>query len=299
MLQKLGLGTAQFGLDYAIDTRETRPEDREIARILDSANEYGVPVVDTASRYGTAEQVLGRCLGDNHSFKIVTKTPTYRKESIGRDDAELLVNTFKQSLSLLRRPKVHALITHWAPDLLCPGGERLYDAMLSLQNEGLVDKIGSSVYTADHIDGLMSRYPIEFIQAPVSVLDQRLVRSGHLRLLNEAGVELHARSAFLKGLIFCNVDHLSDHFDSVTTVLRRFRESARQLGLTPLSAALQFLFRLSEIDTVVVGVTLMDQFKEIVDAAKMSIDSLPDFTEFGINDRKILDPNNWPKTVLA
>lgn len=295
---RLGLGSAQFGLDYAIDKSELRPTTGEIAGILAQAYTDGITVLDTASRYGNAEQLLGQCLTPDHAYRIVTKTPSYQKDRIGPEDVEFLLSTFQKSLSLLNRPRVYALLTHWAPDLLVPGGDRLFDAMLSLKDAGLVEKIGSSIYTAAHIDGLMARFQIDIIQVPVNLLDQRLIASGHLKELKRQGVELHARSAFMKGLVFCDIERLSDHFYSIKPLLREFRGKIEQAGLNPISACIRYLLALPEIDNVIVGVTNISQLNGILGAVSETAD-LPDFSEFAIDDPQIVNPNNWPKVILS
>lgn len=87
---------------------------------------------------------------------------------------------------------------HRADDLFVPGGERLMAALTDLKQQGLVAKIGVSVYNAEQIDQVLDRFAIDLVQLPISVLDQRLLRSGHLRKLKSAGVEVHARSVFCR-----------------------------------------------------------------------------------------------------
>ena len=40
------------------------------------------------------------------------------------------------------------------------------------------------------------------MQLPFSLLDQRLLKDGSLKRLKQLGVEIHARSLFLQGLLF-------------------------------------------------------------------------------------------------
>ena len=297
-ISRLGLGTAQFGLDYAVDKSEIRPDREEISGILDFASGQCIRYLDTANRYGSAEKNLGDTLAGDHRFRIVTKTPSFQKQKIEKKDAEELRSAFLRSLAHLKKPKVYALITHWAPDLIAPGGEYLFDAMLALRDEGLVDKIGSSIYTAKHIDGVLEKYPVQLIQAPVSLLDQRLVSGGYLKAIKESGVELHARSAFLRGLVFCDTERLAPHFDPIKPMLNRFHESLRRLRADPLSVCIRYLLDRPEIDTIVLGVTSRNQLEEIVEAIRKA-HRLPDAESFALDDPMFLDPNNWPASVLS
>jgi aryl-alcohol dehydrogenase-like predicted oxidoreductase len=81
---KLALGTVQFGLDYGISNTQGRTSRDEVARILELARDEGIAVLDTAALYGTSREVLADCLPASHGFKIVTKTPQFRKAQLPR-----------------------------------------------------------------------------------------------------------------------------------------------------------------------------------------------------------------------
>ncbi|OFX08839.1 MAG: hypothetical protein A2516_08800 [Alphaproteobacteria bacterium RIFOXYD12_FULL_60_8] len=291
---KLGLGTVQFGMDYAIDVNERRPDDRQVGEILDLAYKNGVRVLDTASLYGNSESVLGRNMQQN--FRVVTKTPAFGQGHFGAQEAKVLRQTFLHSLENLRLSKVAALMAHRADDLLAPGGQHLFEAMLTLKNEGLVEKIGVSVYTGEQIDGLLECYNLDCIQVPVSLFDQRLIQSGHLTALKELGIEVHSRSSFLKGLIFQNPEVLPDHFVGAKAQLRAFRALTAEHGVTPLVGALSFILAQKEVDVVLCGVTSRAQLEEILEAAQSPITA--DMSSFALTDVNILNPGRWPDYKL-
>lgn len=291
---RLGLGTVQFGLDYAISARETRPGIDEVRRILEVAHTGGITLLDTATRYGTAESVLGECLSSKPSFDIVTKTPAVRQARISRDHVAGLLECFKTSLEDLRLPSVYGLMAHWAPDLLAEGGDALFAAMQDLKAQGKVTKIGSSVYTAAHIDGLLDKFPIDIIQLPLNILDQRLIHGGQIRELAARGVEIHARSAFLKGLILAAPASLPEHFDDVRGKLSALRRLAAENGCTPYQLALGFLLAQPAFAQIIVGVTSAAQLGELLSVAPLSPHLVKQCSEFAIDDPAILDPNHWP-----
>ena len=294
---RLGLGTVQFGLDYAIDAAETQPSPEDVARILALARSAAVSLLDTASAYGTAEEVLGRALRGSDDFRIVTKTATFDADVIRPADAETLTAVFRQSLGRLGRPSVYGLMVHKAANLLAEGGEYLFEALVALRRSGLVKKIGVSVYDAAQIESLTTRYPLELVQAPVSILDQRLIAGGQLSALKELGIEIHARSAFLKGLVFADPARLPRHFDSSKPALLAFREAAREHSLSLQAAALNFLLDRAELDTVLCGVTGPKQLEEILAAARgtgAGIHALPEPARFALTDPDVLNPALWP-----
>ena len=292
---RLGLGTVQFGQDYAIAADEGRPGEDDVGRILDLAAGSGIEVLDTASLYGNAEEIVGRCLAPDHGFRIVAKTATFPDGAFGPEEAAELRRVFLRTLENLRADRVHALIAHKAANLLGPGGEHLFDEMRRLRDEGRAGRIGVSVYTAAQIDALLARYPVEFVQAPVSIFDQRLIANGQLRRMKDMGIEVHARSVFLKGLVFAEPERLPAHFDAAKPQIAAFRRAALEAGRSPMAAALSFALARPEIDTVLVGVTSAAQLREILDAANAT-----DFAEcgdagrFALDGPEILNPALWP-----
>ena len=292
---RLGIGTVQFGLDYAISGTELRPDLGEVSNILNLAASAGVRLLDTATGYGDSERVLGRVLEKKSDFRIVTKTASFASNVITAVDAETLIATFEESLAALNARSVYGLMVHNADNLLAEGGEYLYAAMEQLKQQGQVEKIGVSVYTSEQIESLSERYALELVQAPVSILDQRLIAGGQLKALKQAGVEIHARSIFLKGLIFAEPAALPNHFESARATLQRFREETVSHGLTPRSAALSFVLAKEYIDTVLCGVTSANQLAEILDDIRSISDtSLWETERYALTYPRHLNPALWP-----
>lgn len=285
---KLGIGTVQFGLDYGISNKKGKTQPDEVRKILLAASENGIQFLDTAHGYGSSEEVLGKSLQRGHGFSIVTKTPP------SPETADSVEKSFFQSLSRLSQQSVYGLLAHHAEDLLLPGGELVFQAMQNLKQRRLAEKIGVSVYTADEIDRVLERYPIDLIQVPVNLLDQRLLRSGHLERLKKAGIEIHARSVFLQGLLLMDPAELPGFFNAAKPVLARFREAARRSGMTLLQAAIHYVMGIPEIDVVLCGVNNHLQLKEICGCLdqRLAIEMPEDFS---IHDGKILNPAHWPK----
>ncbi|MHB8840889.1 MAG: aldo/keto reductase [Candidatus Aquicultor sp.] len=288
---KLGLGAVQFGLDYGISNQEGQTLPEEVIKILEVAGRGGIRVIDTASLYGTSEETLGTALSDSQSFSIVTKTPQFKKDRITPGDAQLLEDTFYQSLSKLRQSSLYGLLIHNADDLLTENGQFLIDRMVALKGRGLVEKIGVSVYTAEHIDRVIEKYRVDLVQLPVNVFDQRLINSGHLQKLRDLGVEVHARSAFLQGLLLMEPDHIPSYFNAIKEHFQTYHKAISRMGLSPVQAALGFVMGLDEIDSVICGVNNHRQLQEICSDVKPL--AKEQFTEFAITNTSIINPSEW------
>ncbi len=288
---KISLGTVQFGINYGISNINGKTPESEVAAILNVADEFNVRVIDTAFNYGDSEQILGQYMSAKR-FDIVTKTQQFAKPILDADDAERLRQVFYESLTKLNCDSVYGLLIHRVGDLFVPGGERLMAALTGLKQQGLVAKIGVSVYDAAQIDHVLQRFDIDLVQLPISVLDQRLLVSGHLQKLKSAGVEVHARSVFLQGLLLMDLSEIPAYFAQARNVLESYRAFIRARGLTPLQAALGFVSGLTEIDQIICGVNNAQQLRDICDAANVELDC-GEFAGFAIGEEAIVNPALW------
>ncbi|MBF0127561.1 MAG: aldo/keto reductase [Magnetococcales bacterium] len=289
---KLGLGTVQFGMDYGITNHAGQPSRQAVGAILEHAAAHGVRVLDTACQYGGSEEILGSLLPPDHPFRIVTKTPAFSGAAITPQDADHLEATFSTSLAKLRARRLHGLLIHSAKDLAKPGGERLFERMQRLQQRGQVERIGVSVYSAGELAGILDRFPVGLVQTPVNILDQRWLAGELPARLRALGVEVHARSIFLQGVLLSDPDTLPPCYASVRPHLRTLRAAILERGLTPLSAALCFVRDLEWVDVTLCGVVDLEQLRPILAACGESFDSAF-LRRFAWGDEAILNPSLW------
>lgn len=286
---RIGLGTAQWGMDYGVANRDGRTLPEEVASILTAVRAAGLHVLDTAALYGEAELVLGE--QDLYGLQVVTKTPRYARAPITADDADNLKATLDRSLARLRLPAVYGLLAHHADDLLAPGGERLIDALRDLRDWGKVARIGVSVYDGAQIAALLERFTPDLVQLPLNVFDQRLILDGSLARLAALGVEVHVRSVFLQGLLLMPPDSAPAYFDPWREQLRAWHAVCAARKVQPQQAALAFACDLPEVSCCVIGVQNLTQLEQ----ALAGLDSVPvfDAVPFACSDPALLNPVNW------
>jgi aryl-alcohol dehydrogenase-like predicted oxidoreductase len=291
---KIGLGTVQFGLDYGISNDRGRTGPDEVARILKIARAHGIDVLDTAPAYGTSEAVLGTCHAAMTGFRIVTKTPRFDPANLPGDNADALENSLRASLERLATTSVYGLLFHRTSDLWSPGGDLLMARARACRAAGLVQKLGVSVYNAQEIDAILDLPGIDLVQVPINVLDQRLLASGHLDRLKAAGIEIHARSVFLQGLLLMEPTALPPALANARRPLEAFRANAHQRSLSPLEAALGFVLGVPQIDVALCGVNDAAQLQTICGR----VTALPpeEFAGLAQADPALLDPSQWGAT---
>lgn len=294
-MSRLALGGAQFGLDYGITNRAGQVDQQEVAAILALAAESGVDTIDTARLYGDSEQILGCQLPAGSCFRIVSKTVKF--SGLSADQAvQQLHAAFAASLQALRRPSVYALLIHDPRDLAGPTGPKLWSALEQLKAADRVEKIGVSVYEPEEADRLLERFPLDLIQVPFNALDQRLVEGGQLQRLASAGVEVHARSLFLQGLLLSPLDQIPPNFAPVRSALAVLDAEFARHGLTRLEGLLAIGLSRNEIARFVVGVTTAIELRAIILAAAR-VGTMKDLqiASCARIDTLFLNPARWPE----
>ncbi len=288
-INKLGLGTVQWGLSYGIANQHGITTPETVTALLNDARHHGIEVLDTAALYGKSEAVLGT--NSLEGFKVITKTPSFATSHIADIEVNQLGETFQQSLDLLSRKKIYGLLIHHAENILVPGGDLLLAAMKQLKEDGLVDKIGVSVYGGAQVDAVLKKFTPDLIQLPFSILDQRMLTSGHLEQLKNKGVEIHVRSVFLQGLLLMPLRNIPAFFEPVRPLLTRWHAAAQEQGLTVNQAALSFVKNIPYVDTILVGLDNLAQFRTCI--TDFTIDMNFDATGLACNDPVYVNPSLW------
>lgn len=286
---RLGLGSVQWGLDYGVANRDGIAPAAEVARILTEARSVGIDLIDTAALYGESEAVLGQQqLG---RFRIVTKTSKIAGSSVGASDVRTLLQTFKRSLDRLGASSVYGLLVHQADDLMAPGGEHLLEALQALQQAGRVQRIGASIYTGEQIRRLLEHFTPDIVQLPLNVLDQRLIEDGSLSLLKSRGVEVHARSALLQGLLVMAPSEVPAYFEPIRHKLAAWHDACQEQSMSPLQAALGFVCDTEGVDRCLIGVQSLSQLKACLHAVELPGGFLGQ--GMASNDPAFVNPAQW------
>jgi aryl-alcohol dehydrogenase-like predicted oxidoreductase len=287
MSSRIALGTAQFGAAYGIANASGQVSLQSAREILDVARAADVDTLDTAALYGASEATLGQIgVAD---FLVVTKLPGL-PDDCGNVDAWVRAAT-TASLRRLNVASLAGLLLHRPADLLGANGEALFAALLALKSEGLVAKIGYSVYSPDEFDALVKSYSPDLVQAPYNVFDRRLEASGWLSRLRDIGAEVHTRSAFLQGLLLFPRGGWPKKFQPWRGLLEIWHDWCEMRGLTPVQAALAHALGLPGVDRVVVGVDSAPQLQKIVQASGGSGVDVP--VDIRSSDDALINPSRW------
>lgn len=284
---RLALGTVQFGLDYGIANQAGRVSPKDASIIVQRASAFGFDTLDTAMAYGESESTLG-AIGVRE-WKVVTKLSGLPESC--SDVREWVLGQVGDAMERLGVRSLHGLLLHRPAELLETQGKVLYEALESLKARGWVDRIGVSIYDPAELGQFDAGMKFDLIQAPLNILDRRLVTSGWSGRLKRQGVEIHVRSAFLQGLLLMGADRRPSKFSPWTELWRRWDTWLQGTGLTPLQACLAYVLGQAEVDRLVVGVDNPMQLEQIVEAAKATLPSLPDTESLVTPD--LINPGRW------
>jgi aryl-alcohol dehydrogenase-like predicted oxidoreductase len=285
---KLALGTAQFGMQYGVANNAGQPSEIKVKKILQIASAQGINTLDTAIAYGDCEERLGKIGVSN--WQIISKLPAFSSD-IGNINEEVRAVVDK-SLQRLGVERIYGLLLHRPDQLLEKNGDALYRALQQLKSDGLVHKVGISIYDPSSLENILPNFSFDLVQTPFNPFDRRVILSGWASRLNSLGIELHVRSIFLQGLLLMKQGKRPSQFERWSPIWNRWHEWLRDMNITALQACLGFVASFPQIDRTLVGVENPNQLLEIVEGMQRPALAIPE--EFSSNDLDLINPANWP-----
>jgi aryl-alcohol dehydrogenase-like predicted oxidoreductase len=288
---KLALGTAQFGLQYGIANSNIKLSLDDIYKILETAKNNGIDTLDTAFQYGESQKNLGRVGAKN--WKVISKLHTLDINT--KNVYESTYKVVEKSLSNLKIEKLEALLIHDVNLLKQDYGDNVWRALEDLKQDGVIDKLGISIYQPEDLNILYDRYDFNIIQCPISVLDRRINSSDLLSRINKDGKELHARSIFLQGLLLMNNSDRPRGFNKWKSLWQIWEDWLDQNGISSLEACISYVYKMKEVKKVIVGVDSLSQLNEIISSLKNigKFNNLNFPSQLDIEDGLLLNPSNW------
>ena len=287
MPTNIGLGSAQFGLDYGVSNHSGEVSKEEVKRILKTAQLQGVNFIDTAVGYGTAEQKLGAYNLNN--FKIITKSAPIKNQS---NDTWFSLKDIRNSIKRLSIRKLYGFLIHNVNCLAGTNSQKIYKDMQCAKENGLIEKFGYSVYYPEDLDKFFEKFPPDIVQLPANIFDQRFNRSGWLKKLEDQGVEIHIRSVFLQGLLLQSNQDYHPYFNLFKPALDKWQTHWQHHYKSPLEACLAPFSNLPSCYSLIVGVETAIQLNSILESINKHYGYV-DTEEFEVFDPRLIDPSLW------
>ncbi len=227
----LGLGTVKFGRNQGVNYPRafSLPSDSEILRLLQTAWDLGINLLDTAPAYGGSEERLGRLLQQcRREWVIVTKVGEEFADGVSRFDFSAAATraSIERSLRRLGVEVLDAVLIHSnGDDAAILEREEVLPCLFDLKQAGLVRAVGISSKTVAGGLRAVERCDVLMVTCnPRQQAELPVIRAAHA---TNRGVLIK------KGL-------LSGHLDQLA-------------GTDPVSASLRFIYAQPGINSVVVG----------------------------------------------
>lgn len=186
-MDKLILGTVQFGLNYGITNKDGKVNNEDIEKIFKFCNMNNIIYFDTAQDYGISEDILSKYKKIYKNIKIITKAK-FKNKNISPDEI------IKSSINKFN--KIDFFLLHSFDDY----NDDIINNLLKYKNK--IDKIGVSIYNVSEAKILLQNKNINIIQIPYNYIDNQWEDPEFIELLNNRkDIEIHARSIFLQGLL--------------------------------------------------------------------------------------------------
>jgi aryl-alcohol dehydrogenase-like predicted oxidoreductase len=286
-LNRIVLGSAQFGLDYGINNSHGSVSLLEIKRIITLAKEKKVDMIDTAISYGNAEKKLGMI--DLNGLNVISKIPSL--DCSAENIEQYLNKLIDKSLKNLNLETFYSVLLHNPLDLLKKDGEILFRGLQNLQEKGKIKKIGISIYSPEELNLLLKKYQFDIIQSPFNLIDRSLKESGWLNKLKDVNIEIHTRSSFLQGLLLISRENIPSKFTKWNYIWDKWDSWLQLNDISKVDACLSYCLSHKEIDRVIVGVDSYKQWKQILDRKKK--ENKINFPNIKSSDKMLINPSNW------
>lgn len=270
------LGTAQWGFNYGVTNATGRLSDRSLKALAGRAWKHGIRSLDTAPSYGDAESRVGLI---SEPFEVQTKVSALDCEE------PALFARIQEGRRRTHQPELAAVLVHDWPELPARRQGEVARIMESVREGGLCHSVGVSVYEEADIRLALKFFSrLDVVQAPVSILDQRLAKSEAVRRLRSRGGRLQARSVLLQGAAAAPSEHpMFGHHPDVS----RLRASGN-----PVKLCMSYIAGLPWVDEVVVAATSVGELDELM-ANLRSPMVREDWADFASQDPWLIDPRRW------
>lgn len=287
-IDKIILGTVQYGIPYGINNGSGVPPRVEIDRLLEVAYEKGVRTLDTADAYGTALAVIA----DFHQSHPSVRFRVHNKFSGEEQDLVGLGEKLRRQLDRLQIDAFDHYLIHNAEDI---ANDYLIEALLNLKEMHVINNIGISIYTNQQFAAANDAPYIDSIQVPYNLLDNNIKRAELIRDAKTRGKEVHARSVFLQGLFFVQEERLPAKLKPLSSYLKKLEGIAGSAGMTMTQLALQYVLQNEHVDRVLIGADNTQQLEANLEAISTACD--PGFIELvdkiNVQEEDLLSPVNW------
>jgi len=302
-VSEISLGTAEIGLEYGFkgNAHYGKPDVKESIRLLHTALDHGINLIDTARVYGNSEEIIGQALEGMTVRPYMASKVFLSKDAAQKTLSALYEEIFgsiEASLRALRLETLDLLLIHnTAPEHLRRG--EILACLEEAQQQGKVRFLGASCYGEEAPMAVLKESSFRVLQVPFNVLDQTM---NHQVFPGAAAqkVGIFVRSAYLRGVLTSQVHAIPERLAPLRSralqVLAVLDHEVSSLA----EAALRFCLSLNAVSAVVIGVkTVAELEANLADASRGVLPEglMPQLQALSFGDDPIVDTRNWQDLI--
>ena len=209
----------------------------------------------------------------------------------GKNIKKWIKDKAKTSLKNLKVKKFDYLLLQDSKSLLSRNGDEIYKSIKTIKKLGLTKKIGISIYDFNELEKILNKFSFDLVQAPLSILDQRLLKTGWLSKLKNKKIKVHVRSIFLQGILLLKHNQLPRKLKYLKKNWIIWEKWLKKNKLTPLQACVSFIYNQNNLDGVVMGYNNKDQLDQILN--QKNIKNKLTLPKINIKNMNFIDPRKW------
>ena len=302
---ELVLGSVQLGLAYGAANKTGKPGRTTALRLVARAADAGITQFDTARAYGDSEERIGEALEGRKHHRAITKLSplSHLAPDASRDEVRAAVEaSVDESRTALRQAHLDLLLLHRAAHMTSHDGA-VWERLIEYIEDGTVRALGVSVQNPAEALEALACNDVRHLQLPFNLFDWRWREAGVIdRIAQRADVTIHARSAFLQGVLAANDASVWPKLAGIDApaLVKFIAELAQDFGRAGAAdLCLAYVRGQKWIDGVVVGLETEDQLDANLDLfvrrplttgqcalVEARVPQLP---------AALLDPAQWPK----
>ncbi len=278
-MSKIILGTAQFGKGYGISCDTEKSAFSKFNKIKKICSDEKIDTVDISDKY--------------YNLVVYNKLKKTFKKKIYKISDITNIN-FKKKIDKIidSENDAYCIMIHNPSIIKKKFFLNVVDYLIKRKNERKFKKIGISIYNIEEFWQSIKvfRKNLDIIQLPINIVDRRFLQKKIVNKIKKEGIEIHARSVFLQGMLIMKIRPA--YFDKWKFF---FRNWDKEKKLDKINICLNFIKKIKFIDKIVVGSEDEKQLKYTVNFFKKKIKNtkIYNYKNFYSKELNLINPTKW------
>lgn len=285
--KKVIYGTARFG-DFEYGNGSSKPDSHQ--QIIETILDLGIRRIDTATRYGSAEKILG-----NFSYLFPTDFIFDTKIDNVNINSKNLYEDVKlkvgRSLDKMKITNLGTLYIH-ENELEIISNPYLIESLEKLKNLFPIDKIGASIYSTNELEFCLVEELIETIQMPINLISRCFLN--RIKETNISKKEIIARSILLQGILASpNFEYIESINKELYKAIGKVNKVCNKYDSSLLNEAFRFIDQ-TGLKFIIGSVSKKNIFNGLEYKLNSAVNMIEkELSEFIDNSFTYTNPRNW------